>query len=63
MSYLERLSDEQAYWLRAGASRFVAQFENEFTESEREQAVENWADLMAGALIFECALSEQPVGK
>lgn len=63
MSYLEHLSDEEAAWLRTGASRFVAQFGDEFTESEREQAVENWSDLMAGALIFEVVLSEQQLGK
>lgn len=63
MSYIERLSESERTWVRAGASRFVAQFEDEFTESEREQAVENWADLMAGALIFAGMLSEQPLGK
>lgn len=58
MSYLEHLSDEEAAWLRTGASRYVAQFYDEFTESERERAVENLADFMAGALIFEDELSK-----
>lgn len=58
MGYLDLLSEPERTWIRDGASRFVAQFEDEFTESERERAVENWADFMAGELIFEDKLSQ-----
>lgn len=63
MCYIERLSAEEAAWLRDGARRYLAQSGN-LPESESEQAVDNLAELMAAALIFEDALSSQvPLGK
>lgn len=53
MSYIERLSESERAWVRNGASRYVAQFEDKFTESEREKAVENLVEFMAAAIIFE----------
>lgn len=62
MSYIERLSDEEAAWLRRGAHRFVKE-SGEFSESESEQAVDNLAEFMAASLIFEDALSpHEPLG-
>lgn len=56
MSYIERLSAEEAEWLRDGARQYLARSGN-LPESESEQAVDNLAELMAAALIFEDALS------
>lgn len=58
MSYIERLSESERTWIRNGASRYVAQLEDEFTESERERAVENLVEFMAAAVIFEGMLSK-----
>ena len=58
MSYIERLSESERTWIRTGASRYVAQFEDKFTESERERVVENLVEFMAAAVIFEGMLSK-----
>lgn len=58
MSYIERLSESERTWIRNGASRYVAQFKDKFTESERERAVENLVEFMAAAVIFEGMLSK-----
>lgn len=63
MRYIERLSAEEADWLRDGARRYLAQSGN-LPESESEQAVDNLAEFMASSLIFEDELSSQePLGK
>lgn len=63
MCYIERLSDEEAAWLRDGARRYLEQSGN-LPESESEEAVDNLAELMAASLIFEDALSSHvPLGK
>lgn len=63
MSYIERLSAEEAEWLRDGARRYLARSGN-LPESESEQAVDNLAEFMAASLIFQDALSSHvPLGK
>lgn len=61
MGYLEQLSDEQAFQLKSGARQVLEQYGYCFTDLEL--AVDNLADFMAHALIFEGVLLTQDLGK